>query len=115
MSSATVPAPLPVTADLSAYHGDTWAQTFRLLDAADTPTNLAGATVAAWARTPAGDVETLVAAIVDETDGRVTIGFDDPPPDPGTYTYDVEVTAADGSVTTWVRGTLTVQRDVTRP
>ena len=105
-------AALPVTVDLTAYRGDSWAQTFRFLEAG-TPIDLAAATVAAQARKFDGEVVPLVAAKGDP--GEVTIGLPPGGLDCGSWTYDVEVTFPDPdpSVTTWVRGTLTVSPDVT--
>jgi hypothetical protein len=105
-------ATLPAYINLGAYHGDSWAQTFRLLTAPDTPVDLTGATVQSWVINGDGTSTPL----------QVTVG-----PDPGTitlelpvaglpvaaYRYDVEVTDALAAVTTWIRGSLTVQQDVT--
>ena len=104
-------APMPATVDLTAYRGDTWAQTFRLLEA-DAPLDLAGATVASWVRKFDGSVEELVVT-VNGTPGEVTISQPAGGLDCGSWKYDLEVDDPDGSVTTWVRGTLTVTPDVT--
>jgi hypothetical protein len=106
---------LPATVDLTAYRGDTWAQTFRFLTDVDAPLDLTGADVAAWARSDyPKTVEHLLVSVDDPTTGVVTIAL----PQNGasaaaSYEYDVEVTGSDGTVTTWVRGKLTVEQDVT--
>jgi hypothetical protein len=100
---------LPVTVNLRAYRGDTWAQTFRFIHD-DVPIDLTDAAVASWAESPEGCWQ-LVAAPAD--DGLVTISMPDPPLDANPYSYDVEVTNPDGTITTWVRGRLTVEQDVT--
>jgi hypothetical protein len=105
---------LPAIVNLAAYHGDSWAQTFRLKYGA-TPVDLAGATVAAWAITRAGGVVELAAAVTNAAGGEVQISVGPGGLPKGTYTYDVEVTGSAGGVTTWVRGTLTVPADVTNP
>jgi hypothetical protein len=100
---------LPETVNLDCYHGDTWAQTFRLLDAG-APEDLTGATVASWAR-KSELVEPLAAYVTGP--GEVTIA---PPPAGlarGPWEYDLEITYPDQRVVTWVRGRLIVERDVT--
>ncbi len=101
---------LPALINLTAYRGDTWAQVFRFKT--DTvPLDLTGATVAAWAQLQSGTVVVLDATVVSALAGEVRIGLPAGTAS-GSYTYDVEVTQA-GTVTTWVRGTLTVTTDVT--
>jgi hypothetical protein len=102
---------LPVNVPLIAYRGDTWTQQFRFLDAPNTPHDLTGATVAAWA-TSKTDPKLVLTVAVGPDPGVVNIGL------PATvaadqYKYDVEVTDTDGTVTTWVRGNLGVTQDVT--
>jgi hypothetical protein len=102
--------PLPAVVNLTAYQGDTWSQTFRFKQ--DTvPLNLTGATVAAWAKPYSGPVVILTATITNAVGGEVQLSATAPLPTGG-YQYDVEVTKA-SVVTTWVRGTLTVNADVT--
>jgi hypothetical protein len=101
---------LPATVDLEWYRGDSSSQTFRFLSAG-APISLTGATVACWAQHSDRTVEQLV--VVADGNGEVTIS---PPAGgipPGGYAYDVEVTDQAGVVTTWVRGRLSVERDVT--
>lgn len=102
---------LPAAVNLTAYHGDTWAQTFRLKHE-DVPVNLTGATIAAWAQALTGSIVHLVVTLSNAAAGefQVSIGPDGLPV--GSYTYDVEVTQA-GAVTTWIRGSLTVTADIT--
>lgn len=101
---------LPVIWNLEAYRGDSWSQTFRFLRG-DVPVDLSGASVEAWARNGVnGDSAPLV--VVLGAPGEITLQL---PPDGlpwQRYAYDVEVTQA-GVVQTWVRGRLTVTRDVT--
>lgn len=98
---------LPVIHNLTAYRGDTWSQVFRL-----SPANLTGATVESEARAPNGSITPLVVVIEDAADGRIRLelptGFA-----ASSYQFDVEVTEVGGKVTTWIKGTLTVMRDVT--
>ena len=100
---------LPAVVDLTAYRGDTWSQTFRFLEAG-APVDLTNATVASWAKTFDGS---HVELIVEKGDpGEVTIELPAEGLDCGAWAYDVEVTDGE-DVTTWVKGTLTVEGDVT--
>ena len=101
---------VPPKANLEAYQGDTWSQTFRFLDEG-TPVDLTSATVEAWARDTTGGIYEL-AVTVGPAAGEVTIAFVDETVPRDIYDYDVEVTI-DGAVRTWVRGRLQVLRDVT--
>lgn len=101
---------LPGNADLVAYRGDSWAQTFRFKQNS-TPVNLTGATIAAWARDTDGEIHQFVITNGGAT-GEVTLRFPTPAFPPGSYRYDVEVTQG-GVVSTWVRGQLRVEGDIT--
>jgi hypothetical protein len=103
-------AELPVTYNLKAYRGDTWAQTFRFVFGG-TPVPWSGATVACWAVSRSEQYE--LPCVPGDEDGLVTIRMPDPELPAGAYSYDVEVTDSGGIVTTWVRGRLTVEQDVT--
>jgi len=102
---------LPATVDLSAYRGDSWSQVFHF-QSAGAPLNLTGATVACWARNSDRSAHQLPVT-VDAPNGAVTLTMPSGGIPPGGYAYDVEVTMPDASVTTWVRGRLSVERDVT--
>ena len=102
---------LPVVWDLSAYRGDTWSQSFRLLRGGQ-PLDLSGATVESEARAKDGTKTPLVVSVEDAADGRINVSLPEAFLPFGNYRYDVEV-AENGSVTTWVRGALKVERDVT--
>jgi hypothetical protein len=102
---------LPATVDLEAYRGDSWSQTFHFM-AAGKPLDLTGAIVACWARNSDRHVEHLEVT-VDALNGAVTLAMPYGGILPGGYAYDVEVTMPGGKVTTWVRGRLSVERDVT--
>jgi hypothetical protein len=101
---------LPVTVLLSAYRGDSWSQRFRFLRDS-TPVNLSSATVEAQAQR-GGVYSDLVVTIVEPTDGMIALALPSGGLAPALYDYDIEVTDQ-GVVTTWVRGKLTVDRDVT--
>jgi hypothetical protein len=104
---------LPGIVNLKAYRGDSWFQVFRFGEG-DQPINLTGASVAAAARSSREKaVVSLISEIyLDPTQGMVKISL---PPESvpyGGYDYDLEVTMPDSTVTTWVRGRLTVERDI---
>lgn len=101
---------LPARVDLNAYHGDSWAQTFRFLHGT-TPVDLTAATVESEARNGTDARTPLVVEITDAADGKITLKLPAALAH-GRYSYDIEVT--DGAVvTTWIRGSLVVDRDVT--
>jgi hypothetical protein len=102
---------LPVTVNLNAYGGDSWAQTFVFKDG-DALHDLTGATIASWVRNPAGTTTHLVVSVDDPTNGEVTIGPPSGGLPSGIYAYDVEVDDTNG-VLTWVKGQLSVEGDVT--
>lgn len=98
---------LPVTVDLTKYHGDSWTQSFRFLDGT-TPHDLTDAVVSASARSD-GVTTQLDVTLGDP--GEITV---QPPVeglDIGQYNYDIQITE-DGAVLTWVRGCLTIRRDI---
>jgi hypothetical protein len=104
---------LPNVVNLDAYRGDTWQQTLRFAQGG-VPLDLTGATVACELRNGASRSE-LVVTITDPASGAIMLTLPDPPPAPGAYAYDVEVTmpGMPANITTWVRGRLTITRDVT--
>lgn len=101
---------LPGIVNLNCYRGDTWAQTFRLIQDSQ-PVDLAGSTVAAWAR-QATLVEHLIVT-VGPAAGEVTVSFPNGGLAAGPWNYDLEVTDTAATVKTWVRGCLRVAADVT--
>jgi hypothetical protein len=103
---------LPVEFDFRIYHGDTWAQAFRLLQAG-APVDLTGATVASSV-VDAQDVTTaLTVTILNAVDGRLQISAPTGALAVGAYDYDVQVTDTTSAVTTWIKGQLLVDPDVT--
>src|SRR5215471_15862381 len=102
-------ADLPVTHNLRAYRGDTWAQTFRLIWEGQ-PVDLSTSTVTAWA---VNCTDRWALVTTGDQDGYVTVALPDPPLNPATYQYDIEVTDPNAVVTTWIRGRLTVTADIT--
>jgi hypothetical protein len=106
---------LPVVVDLTAYRGDTWAQTFRLLEGEPSaPVDLTGASVEAEARRALVDESIVLAVSIADppTLGEVTLGQPEGGLDCGQYEYDVEVVRG-GTITTWVKGKISVEHDVT--
>jgi len=100
---------MPGTVNLRAYRGDKWLQQFRFL-IGDQPVDFSTATLAAEARSGKGTFALVVAPA--QIIGFLNLGL---PPESlpwGTYDYDLEVTL-DGETTTWVRGRLFIERDVT--
>jgi hypothetical protein len=102
---------LPARIDLSAYHGDTWSQTFKLYEAGQ-PADLTGATAACHLKPRTGATIPITATVTAPTTGEVTITLPATPPPPARYEYDLEVTKA-GVVTTWAFGHLNLRSDVT--
>ena len=101
---------LPGTTHLVAYRGDDWSQTF-VFKRADVPIDAQASTVASSAVDNAGVTHDL--QVTTGPNGEVTIAMPVDGLPTGSYWYDVEVTEANGLVTTWVRGKLTVEQDVT--
>jgi hypothetical protein len=102
---------LPVVKHLSVYRGDTWSEGFRFLRGGS-PVDLTEAVVEAEARSGVGVVTPLTVSVTNALDGRVSLSL------PtglkaGQYHYDLEVAEADGTIKTWVRGRITLWRDVT--
>jgi hypothetical protein len=102
---------LPVVKHLAVYRGDTWSVGFRFLRGGE-PLNLTDAVVEAEARSGVGVRTPLTVTVTNAADGRSSLSL------PaglkaGQYHYDVEVTEADGTIKTWVRGRITLWRDVT--
>jgi hypothetical protein len=103
---------MPAVVDLDAYQGDTWAQTFRFVEAG-TPVDLTGATVESHARRVVGSVELVPLVVALGEPGEVTISYPATGAlESGSYEYDVQVDVS-GLVRTWVRGRLSILRDVT--
>lgn len=102
---------IPARYNLEAYHGDTWSQPFTFRNG-DEPLNLTGGTVAAQAEYGAEIVD-LTVTVINAAAGEIALAFPAEGLAARQWHYDVEVTLADGSVTTWVAGTLTVLQDVT--
>jgi len=103
---------LPAVVNLTAYRGDSWQQPFVLKDSAGNPVDLTNSTAAAWA-TPNqnGGGHIVLPVTVGPDPGTVTLGL--PPSAPaGAYQYDLELTNI-GVVTTWIRGRLIVEQDIT--
>jgi hypothetical protein len=105
---------LPGTVDLTAYHGDTWSQTFKLYTAPNVPLDLTGATVACWAKASRnGQAPVTLTTTVGPGTGEIKIALPaSPVPPAGPYSYDIEVTKS-GVITTWVRGLLDIRQDIT--
>jgi hypothetical protein len=108
---------LPATLDaMRRYHGDSWEIVFQLNDDAVTPHDLTAATVAAAARSAvSGTVTALVTATgADPKAGTVTVTPPAGDLTPGAYIYDVQLTEG-AAKTTWCRGELMIEGDITTP
>lgn len=111
--------------DISIVHGDTWGGLAVTLTLDGAPVNLTGASLHFQARqsyyeTPVLDLSTTAGTIVltTPTAGQFTIlavpfASFATNTQPGDYAYDLEFTLADGSVWTYLFGTLTITTDVT--
>jgi hypothetical protein len=102
----------PATIDLRVPAGDTFSQTFRLLDAG-IPVDLTGSTVAAELRHPRTSLVVPLAVTVGPDAGEFTLIWGASEPGYGHYRYDVEITDATSIVRTWIKGRFHVERDVT--
>jgi hypothetical protein len=102
---------LPVTINLSAYHGDTLRQPFRFLKSGD-PIDLNSSTVEASARERWGSSVFPLVVTIEPDPGLLTLSL---PSDihPGTFAYDLQITEENGDVTTWIKGDLIIAKDVT--
>jgi len=102
---------LPVTVNLSAYHGDTWRQTFRFLKN-DAPIDLSSVVIASSALRRSSSGVSSLGVVIEPDPGMLTLSL---PPGilPGKYWYDIQITESNGDVKTWVRGELTIEKDVT--
>tara|TARA_R110001632_G_scaffold985_1_gene3936 strand:+ start:272 stop:625 length:354 start_codon:yes stop_codon:yes gene_type:complete len=104
------------------YKGDTFnGVTFTLKEGADkTPINLTGATILSQFRTKGvtGAIQQTLEigsgiTVTDATGGVFRIDSFVLDWNTGTFYYDIQITFTDGSVRTYVKGTLNVIQDVT--
>jgi len=100
---------MPGTVNLRAYRGDKWLQQFRFL-IGDQPVDFSTATLTAEARSGKGTFALDVAPA--QITGFLNLSLPALSLPWGTYDYDIEVTM-NGETTTWVRGRLFIERDVT--
>jgi hypothetical protein len=102
---------LPVTINLSVYHGDTLRQPFRFLKSG-APIDLSSADVEASARERWGSTVFPLIVVKEPDPGLVTLSL---PSDihPGTFTYDIQIIEENGDVKTWIKGELIIEKDVT--
>ena len=108
---ATSVAAVPATINLTVYRVDTWTQGFRFLTDT-TPVDLTGLTIQAQARDSLDNTSSLVVTITDPTDGTLKLSLPTGGLPADLYSYDIEVDDA-GAITSWVRGKLRIERDVT--
>jgi len=102
---------LPVTVNLDAYRGDTWSQVFAF-KRGGTSIDIAGSAFKASARNEFNVVFDLpVEKMIPEL--QLAISLPEGGLLPDVYDYDIEVTEPSTDITTWVKGRLTVSRDVT--
>lgn len=108
----TTVAATPARINLTCYHGDSWSQSFRFL-AGDQPLDLSGLTARAQARDSLGQTSDLAASILAEP-GTIQIALPEGGLPADTYDYDLELEDPAGAISSWVRGKLRIERDVTR-
>src|SRR5262245_28711011 len=101
----------PAIIDLYSPAGDTFTQTFRLLDAG-APIDLTGATVASELVNRRTGATFPLAVTMGGDPGEFTLAWGTTPAPSGRYRYDIEVTKAT-VVRTWVKGRFHVEQDVT--
>jgi hypothetical protein len=112
-SSTTTGPSLPAKVNLLVYRGDSWQQTFRLLQD-DVPLDLTDMTIASQARGTTRQVYDLVAIPVgDPADGILQLGRPTGGLPVDLYDYDIELTDPGNVVTTWIAGRMQLARDVT--
>jgi hypothetical protein len=112
-STTTTGPNLPAKVNLRFYRGDSWQQTFRLLQD-DVPLDLTAMTIASQARGTTQEVFDLVAlAVGDPTQGVVQLERPTGGLPTDIYDYDIELTDPGNVVTTWIAGRMKLSRDVT--
>jgi hypothetical protein len=107
---------LPIEVNLDFYRGDSWSQTFQLLDSTGSgtplrPHDLSASTLASSARGEDGTLTALTCAGTGNP-GELMIAAPSPTLPAGDYMYDVQVTTG-SDILTWVKGRLLVRPDVT--
>ena len=102
---------LPAIVDLKVTQGDSFAQTFHILENA-VPVDLTGSVIEAEFTDRSG-AKTPFTVTVEPAAGAFTLSYSGPPPHYGPYRYDVEETDADSYVRTWIKGRFDVARDIT--
>jgi hypothetical protein len=116
---------LPLTSNITLYRGDDWSQTVTFATGtttSNTPIDLTGCTIASQIRQSENNGTVLnTIAITNRNDaaGSFTMslsgaltGVMDSTKFPAVY--DVQVTSADGLVTTFMKGTVSLGLDVTK-
>lgn len=107
----------PTECDVRVYRGDSFALTIEFLDSTSAPIPLTGA----WAAEERQDADatdplaTFTVDLANASAGRVTLRLD--PTVTATLqggVWDLQQTGTDGSVSTWLNGTVAVRGDVTR-
>jgi hypothetical protein len=106
---------IPGSYDLLLYRGDTWARRFRLWqdDAMTLPVDLTGSTVAAEYRANTNDTNAVAFDCAVTDPNIVDVGWHTWVDCPLSGVWDMQVTFADGTITTYVAGRVRVTADVT--
>lgn len=112
----------PGTFDLDLYQGDTAAYRLTLTrtsaDGVEAPVDLTGATGLAQIRKNVRDANvlaTLEVTFPDPVNGKVLLQLPaDESIKAGNGVWDLQVTEADGTVKTWLRGAVTIDAGVSR-
>jgi hypothetical protein len=104
--------------DLTIYQGDDYSAVVDVLNEDGTPTDLTGYTAKSQIRRSVADASPAVVVEIGATVQSpfvfLSIPHADTEPLNGKYVWDLQLTAADGIITTLLYGQVTIQAEVTR-
>ena len=109
-------------APIEIFRGDTWIRSWTIM-VNELPADFTGATARLQIRKSAKDPEFLLEAstetsgltfVGDPTEGKIALKLQTQPLEAGKYSFDLEVTFADGVIQTYEQNTLVLKQDVTR-
>ena len=113
---------MAVIAPIEIYRGDTWIRSWTIM-VNELPADFTGASARLQIRKSAKDAEFLLEASTDgdgltfvglPTEGKISLKLQTEALESGKYSFDLEVTYADGIIQTYEQNTLILKQDVTR-